>query len=112
MASPLVNASMNYARQGNLSKAAEYIERALKAEPNNSMVNTNAGMLAAEQQNVKKAEMHFRKAVEFDPMAAQAAFNLGILLSNRGDVDEFGDVKKRLIWFRKIRYMQIRMHFI
>jgi tetratricopeptide (TPR) repeat protein len=77
----MVNASLAYARLGEIKKADESLKKALKADPNNAAANFNMGLLKAEQNDPKGAEQYLKKALKADPQMAQAAYNLCILLS-------------------------------
>ncbi len=86
---PIVNASMLYARQGNMKTAMNLLRKALAIEPNNPAVNFNLALALAEQNNIADAEKHLRIALTADSSMAQAAYNLGVIL-NRNTVCEEG----------------------
>jgi Tfp pilus assembly protein PilF len=77
----MVNESMAYAQTGETKKADEFLQKALKAAPNNTAANFNMGLLKAEQNDLKGAEKYLKAALNADPQMAQAAYNLCIITS-------------------------------
>ncbi len=86
---PMINASMVHARAGNSTNAYELLQKALKAEPKNPMVNFNMALLEAEFGKTGKCETHLRATLKADPQMAQAAYNLGVLLCQKNDPEGF-----------------------
>ena len=78
---PLVNASLAYARLGELDASEDLLRRALELVPENAAANFNLGLLEAERGRAGDAERHLRAALHTDPRMAEAAYNLGLLVS-------------------------------
>ena len=85
----MLNASMIYARSGDNTNALALLQKALKAEPQNSMVNFNLAPLEAELEKMEACQTHLRAALKVDPQMAQAAYNLGVLLCQKNDPEGF-----------------------
>jgi Tfp pilus assembly protein PilF len=66
---------------GDLKKAEESLNKALKLDPRNAQANFNMGLLKSEQKDARQAEQYLREALKADPQMAEAAYNLGILLA-------------------------------
>ena len=78
---PLVNVSIAHARMGQLGKAEENLNRALRIDPKNAAANFNMGLLKAEQGEKAVAEAFLRTALASDPMMGEAAYNLSVLIA-------------------------------
>jgi len=92
---PMVNASMLYAREGDINTAIKLLKKALSIEPENPAANFNIALALAEQNSMSDAERHLRAALTADPKMARAAYNLGVML-NRNKVSDEG-----IKWCRK-----------
>jgi tetratricopeptide (TPR) repeat protein len=65
------------AQAGDLKRARDWLEKALKQLPRNADVQFNLGELALAEQRPDAAEQHFRRTVSLDPNHGDAAFGLG-----------------------------------
>jgi tetratricopeptide (TPR) repeat protein len=71
--------SMAYAQMGEIEKADQFLQEALKVSPNNAAANFNMGLLKTEQNDLKGAERYLKAALKADPQMAQAAYNLCVI---------------------------------
>ncbi|NLI82432.1 MAG: ammonia-forming cytochrome c nitrite reductase subunit c552 [Deltaproteobacteria bacterium] len=78
---PLLNASIAAARLGEMNKAEEFLQRALKIEPASPVIHFHMALLRADQGDYPRAESHLREALKADPQMAEAACNLCVLLA-------------------------------
>jgi tetratricopeptide (TPR) repeat protein len=74
-----------YNDQGNLTKAIESYEKAIKINPDAAGAYNNLGLAYKDQGNLTKAIQYYKKAIELDPDAAKAYNNLGIVYANQGN---------------------------
>ena len=91
---PHVSASIALAKLGNLNKAEEELNTALRIDPKNALALYNMGLLKNEQGKSEEAITCLKEALKVDPTMAPAAFNLGVILS----ADR---VKEAITWSRR-----------
>ncbi len=78
----LNNAAVANIEKGNLSKAADYLNKAAAVSPNNGIIENNLGVVAAKQKNAKQAEAHFLKAAQ---LGENTNYNQGIYQLRKGE---------------------------
>lgn len=71
---------------GEPGRAKNFLEEALKQEPDSVMVRTELGSLEADLGETESARREFRSALRLEPGFTEARINLGLLLANKGDV--------------------------
>ncbi len=69
---------------GRLDDALKEYEKALKAEPNNTLALYNIGLVHQTRGNAAEAEAKYRAVIALDPKFSAALFNLAILRNNAG----------------------------
>jgi Flp pilus assembly protein TadD len=77
-----------YLRTGEMAKAAEVLDRAVKANPDRPEPHNLLGVIATGRGDVETAEHEFHEALRCQPDNAQANYNLGNLLLERGAYKE------------------------
>jgi tetratricopeptide (TPR) repeat protein len=78
----LNNAAVANIKNGNLDKAAGYLQKAAAIAPNNGTIENNLGVVAGKQNDAKKAETQFKKAQQ---LGENENNNLGIIAIKKGD---------------------------
>ena len=84
----LSNAGEAYRRLGNLEKAADHFERALKIDNLNASLHFNMALVMRQMGNAPLAEHFFRSAQIADPEMWQAYSNLAELYRDEGHLSE------------------------
>jgi Tfp pilus assembly protein PilF len=97
----LVNAAMAHAGLGEIGKAEERLNGALRIAPDSAPALFNLGLLKAEQGDLPAAEKNLRQAFRADPQLAGAAYNLCIITAN----DRPAEAQE---WCRKAAALQPR----
>lgn len=73
---------------GNLEKSAEYLEKALAIEPQNTNTLQKLGVVHAMKGEPQKAIVLFSKALEIEPDNAHIMMNMGITLNQAGEKEK------------------------
>ncbi len=76
---PYVNASILVSQQGRLDDAINYLQTALRYEPEHGAVNFNLGLAMAETNAIARARDHLLIALKDEDVRAQAAYNLAAM---------------------------------
>lgn len=84
---PHNNLGIVYNERGEIDKAIEHFQAALKLKPNYAGAHNNLGLAYGKKGMVDKAIEHFQIALKLKPQAGTYV-NLGIAYSNRGWADE------------------------
>jgi tetratricopeptide (TPR) repeat protein len=69
--------------EGDLEKAQDRFEHALRIDPDHSEAHVKMGVVVERQGRNAEAEAHYRAALRADPQSAAAQFALGLLLKTR-----------------------------
>ena len=77
-----------YQDQGNLDKALEEYQKALKLNPNYVKVYTNVGTIYLERKDYDQAIQQFKKVIELNYWDSKAHYNLGFAYLKKGEVEE------------------------
>ncbi len=75
-------------KQGEVDKAAEYLNEALIENPDNYAAHDMFGTALNRQGKQKEAVEHFKKAVEINPESFSAHNNLGSMLAQQGKFED------------------------
>jgi len=73
---------------GQIHKAIEHFNKALKIKPNSAEVHTNLGNALSELGKVDDAIKHYKKAVKLEPNFAEGRYNLAVALAKLKQFDE------------------------
>ncbi|HKS30262.1 MAG TPA: tetratricopeptide repeat protein [Pyrinomonadaceae bacterium] len=73
--------------EGDDARAAQWLERALKAEPNYASARAALGMTYSRQKNYKAARTELERAMQLNPKDATAAYQLGLVYARLGEKD-------------------------
>lgn len=76
-----------YFEAGNVEKAREMAELALKETPNYGPTLDNLGQIAFAEGNLDEAEALFREALEQKPQMVDAYYHLGLIAEAEGDLE-------------------------
>ncbi len=74
----------NY-QNGNLTKAEEYLRKAIALQPDNAELYNNMGLVLQGMGKIDEAVEHFQKAISLNPNLADAHYNLGNIFREKGD---------------------------
>ncbi len=83
-----VRLGIGYMQKGNLALADRKLKRALKQDPDLSLVQWTNALLEEKLGNQKKAEIHYKKAVRLNKQDSEAYNNYGAFLCRQGRVEE------------------------
>jgi tetratricopeptide (TPR) repeat protein len=78
----LNNAAVAEIEKGNLTAAADLLNKAQAVAPNNGIIENNIGVVAAKQKDLKKADAQFKKAAT---LGENTNYNQGVLMIPKGD---------------------------
>ncbi len=96
--------SNNYANvlkeTGQLEKAIQYFQEALRLRPNSPEVLNNLGNVLGQLDKIDDAIKYYTKALELRPDFAQAHYNLAVLLATQGKTDEAIASYRRALRYR------------
>lgn len=85
---PMINLGAIYFGQGNLEKAQELNEMAIKAQPDTSaQAYANLGLIWQQRNELEKSIVHYEKAIQYDPKLATVWMNLTSVLTMKGEDD-------------------------
>lgn len=83
---PMINLGAIYFGQGNLDKAQELNEMAIKAQPDTSaQAHANLGLIWQQRNEMDKSIAAYEKALQYDPRLATVWMNLTSVLTMKGD---------------------------
>lgn len=83
---PMINLGAIYFGQGNLDKAQELNEMAIKAQPDTSaQAHCNLGLIWQQRNEMDKSIAAYEKALQYDPKLATVWMNLTSVLTMKGD---------------------------
>jgi tetratricopeptide (TPR) repeat protein len=85
---PHNNLGRAYFTMGDVDKAIEHYQIALRLNPDHAEAHNNLGAAFATMNTLVEAERHFLAALRLKPTYSDAHNNLGILYGRRGDTDE------------------------
>jgi tetratricopeptide (TPR) repeat protein len=71
--------------EGDTEKAAYWLGRTLKSEPNHQAAHAALGLVYAKQKNYEMARAELERAMELDPTDAAASYQLGLVYARLGD---------------------------
>jgi tetratricopeptide (TPR) repeat protein len=71
--------------EGDVAKAIEWFERALKSEPEHAEAHTSLGVAYARQKNLEAARAELERAIELDPKSLKAHHQLSLVYARLGD---------------------------
>jgi len=80
-----------YKKQGNLTAAARWYERASASSPEDAVIRNNLGVVYTGQGENARAEAEYRESIRLDPRLALPRRNLGLLLMRQGRAAEAFD---------------------
>lgn len=86
----------NY-QNGNLTKAEEYLRKAIALQPDNAELYNNMGLVLQGMGKIDEAVEHFQKAISLNPNLADAHYNLGNIFREKGDIDKAIDCYQKAI---------------
>jgi tetratricopeptide (TPR) repeat protein len=93
---PFTNIGFAYQRQGELIKAIEYYDQAIRYNVKYDLAYLNRGLAYKELRRLDNAANDFQKVVELRPNSAQAYYNLGLVrrdqLEGRKAIEAFQKV--------------------
>jgi tetratricopeptide (TPR) repeat protein len=75
----LIRKSAEMAQVGNITRAIELLQEAVKLEPSQVQAHVNLLILLAKERRYFDAEQHFRRAVQLAPNRADAFYNYGVM---------------------------------
>ena len=81
-----VNLARLARHDGETKRAREFLQAALKLQPDSVMVQTEFGMLEAALGETENARRRFHSVLLLDPANTEARVNLGLLLAKEGNV--------------------------
>ena len=93
--------SATYFTKKENTKAREYLEEALKLEPNNFSINYNLGLFYKSMQNEEIAIEYFQKAIKLNKNLTEGYNALGDIYSNNGNIEEAITAYKKSINLNK-----------
>ncbi len=83
---PMINLGAIYFGQGNLEKAQELNEMAIKAQPDlSAQAHANLGLIWQQRNEMDKSIAAYEKALQYDPKLATVWMNLTSVLTMKGD---------------------------
>jgi tetratricopeptide (TPR) repeat protein len=83
---PMINLGAIYFGQGDLDKAQELNEMAIKAQPDTSaQAHANLGLIWQQRNEMDKSIAAYEKALQYDPKLATVWMNLTSVLTMKGD---------------------------
>ncbi len=83
---PMINLGAIYFGQGNLDKAQELNEMAIKAQPDTSaQAHANLGLIWQHRNELDKSIASYEKAIQYDPKLASVWMNLTSVLTMKGE---------------------------
>ncbi len=82
----LIQAGLNFEKEGDLEQAVEAHLRALEVDPRIAQAHVNLISLYARLGDAEKAERHYQSAMEINPDLPDCHYNYGVLLYNRNDL--------------------------
>lgn len=85
---PMINLGAIYFGQGNLDKAQELNELAIKVQPDTSaQAYANLGLIWQQRNELDKSIASYEKAIQYDPKLATVWMNLTSVLTMKGEDD-------------------------
>ncbi len=85
---PMINLGAIYFGQGNLEKAQELNEMAIKVQPDTSaQAHANLGLIWQHRNELDKSIESYEKAIQYDPKLATVWMNLTSVLTMKGEDD-------------------------
>ncbi len=85
---PMINLGAIYFGQGNLEKAQELNEMAIKVQPDTSaQAYANLGLIWQQRNDLDKSVVAYNKAIQYDPKLATVWMNLTSVLTMKGEDD-------------------------
>ncbi len=87
-------------QQGEVEKALEYYQSALKADPNAAIVHFNLGSFYLQRGDIHKAIEHLKKGLQSAPMDAKAHNTLGSIYASRYRMDDALDQFKAAVEYQ------------
>lgn len=83
---PMINLGAIYFGQGNLDRAQELNEMAIKAQPDTSaQAHANLGLIWQHRNEMDKSIAAYNKAIQYDPKLATVWMNLTSVLTMKGE---------------------------
>ena len=83
---PMINLGAIYFGQGDLDKAQELNEMAIKAQPDlSAQAHANLGLIWQQRNEMDKSIAAYEKALQYDPKLATVWMNLTSVLTMKGD---------------------------
>lgn len=92
----LTHLAVTYLQQGKLRQALDYLQRAIKQQPQNAMLVYLMGMVYTQMGSLDRAMTLMRKAVQMAPDLYLAHFHIGLLLFNEDEEDDATEAWKAL----------------
>lgn len=93
----LIHMGYLYSLRNDFSRAAEYLDRAITLEPQNSRPHFFKGLIDSQRDNYASAEKHFRKAIELQEENDTYYFYLATVLEKQSRLaDTFEALKKSI----------------
>lgn len=89
---------------GNLTLALDYLNEALKLDPNNKKALNNIGNVYKEMKNFDKAVDYYSSAIKLDPNYLISKINLAILNHDLGNLESAEKIYKELIVLDKYNF--------
>jgi len=88
LVSKLIEESLKFKQIGDLIKAKNCLKKALKTEPNNSIVLNNLGNIYSAKNDLINAKKFFSKAISIKKNYSNAIFNLALTNEEMGNKDD------------------------
>ena len=84
----LINLALLSKQQGDLINAMQYLKRAIKTDPENTVVLNNIGNIYSATNKLDEAKKFFLKAIKIKPDYSSAIFNLALANEETGNKKE------------------------
>jgi tetratricopeptide (TPR) repeat protein len=84
----LINLALLSKQQGDLINAMQYLKRAIKTDPENTVVLNNIGNIYSATNKLNEAKKFFLKAIKIKPDYSSAIFNLALANEETGNKKE------------------------
>ena len=93
----LINLALLSKQQGDLINAMQYLKRAIKTDPENTVVLNNIGNIYSATNKLNEAKKFFLKAIKIKPDYSSAIFNLALANEETGNKKEAINLYKEAI---------------